>query len=168
MRQRTTATGLVLLGAFHLIAQTTARQGDSKAEDRTFRSPMIIETVFLPADRFLWKSDWFGFPPERFAGFVCENIWVQHLEMSAKELADGKVRVRLRTTLANGPGHDKWVTLAFRVRNGDVEVAKVDLPRVSVEEHKKETRIVEILVPSRELTMNPITKLEITVTVWDD
>lgn len=98
----------LLLAACHLLAQTSARQGDPVTQDRThFRSPMVIDTVLLAVDRLLWKSEWFSFPAGRFAGYVCDNVRIDRLEMSAKERRDGNVRVRLRVTLSNAPGHDK-------------------------------------------------------------
>jgi len=129
---------------------------------------MIIETVFLAADRFRWKSGWFSFPADKFAAYVCENVWISRLEMSAKEQPGGKVRVRLRTTLENRPGHDKWVKLSFRVKNGATEAAKIETAPISVEEHKHKTRTVEVVVPAEQLQTSPMTSLEITVTVWDD
>lgn len=105
---------------------------------------------------------------EMLDGLVCDNVRITRLEVRAKKSQGGNARIFIRPTVANSRGHDKWVKLAFRVKNGDSEVAIAELGPISIEERNQVTRTTEVFVPTSQLKTAPMTKLEITVTGWDD
>lgn len=160
---------LILLGiamASSLRAQVIANGPRDPTE---FRSPMILETVFLPADRTLWKTQWVSgkeyLDVRQFHG---DNVSISALSMRPRLIEGGKgVVVEIKTSLSNRCGHDKQVTVRFDILNGDEEVAHVTLGPLKVEETDTKTRSVIVTVPETALKMDPMTVLRITLTAKD-
>lgn len=126
----------------------TVRQGDATAtpDPNEFHSPMVIETIFAPADPSRWVSDeWTLQNPKRWrkgaftlpeyhdlGKFFCDGVpirmnfskrqgmWDSGLSMKLRQLGSGKAEVLIRASVENsGLIHDKIVTLRLEVVNGD-------------------------------------------------
>ncbi len=127
---------------------------------------MTLHTVFLPADRDLWKSEWVtGQPYADLREFHCENVSIRALKMRPKRVAGEKVLVEIRTSLSNRQGHDKEVTVRFDIGNGEENVASVTLGPLQVDETDTETRSVSVEIPESALRTDPMTSLRIVMTV---
>ena len=129
----------------------TVRQGDATArpDPNEFHSPMVIDTIFAPADPSRWVSDeWTPQNPKRWkkgaftlpeyhdlGKFFCDGVpirqnyskrkgtWDSGLSMKLRQLGNGKAEVLIQAAVENsGLIHDKIVTLRLEVLNGDEPV----------------------------------------------
>ena len=152
------------LGVGQLIAQATSKP--VARDPREVRSPMVLSTVFLPADRSLWKTEWItGQAYVDLGAFHCENVSISALRMRPKRAASDRVLVEIETSLSNRRGHDKEVAVRYDILNGEEEVAHVGFGPLQVDETDTKTRSVSVEVPESALKTDPMTALRITVTV---
>ncbi|MEX1243680.1 MAG: hypothetical protein WEB59_00630 [Thermoanaerobaculia bacterium] len=186
----------VLLVASVLRGQEV-KQGDPNAVTSTdFHSPMVMTTVFAPADKSLWVSDeWRPANPKPWKNgdfttveyyglgkYSCDGLlfrdgnrngtWNSGLTMSVSNKVGGKVMVEMTAHVTNpGPVHDKFVTLLFEVTNGDQVVASTTIT-IKVKQNWR-TKMEEngeegvIALSADALKSDPITKLRITMTTKD-
>jgi hypothetical protein len=183
---------LTIVSLLHGLAfAQTARQGEATGTTpqgyRDFHTPMVLETVFLPADRSLWnKPDGFtngirgpGAVSKRDGWFTsgeyvllrlsrCEKVAIGALEMKAREFPKDKADIAVKVSLFNpDQGHDKKVILHFEVMNGDEIVGSFDLPVSKVKEGAMVTKTINTTLPLEALKTDPMTKLRITMQNWD-
>jgi hypothetical protein len=175
----------------------TVKQGDAKdvVDPNEFHSPMVIETVFAPADPALWRDEnWTPGKPKPWGRgefttaeyydlgkYTCDGLsihdgnrdgtWYSGLVMEVKNKG-GDVHVTIKAQVTN-PGHihDKFVTLLFEVINGDDVVGKTTIG-LKVKQNwraKKEVTDKEstLVLPASALRKDPLTKLRITMTTQD-
>jgi hypothetical protein len=145
---------LLSLGVCTALGQTVKQGGTGVADPNEFTSPMVIETVFAPADQTRWVSDdWTPEDPLRWkhgaftvpeyhalGRFYCDGIpirrnyrkrrgtWDSGLSMKVTPVGGGKEEVTVYATIENsGLIHDKIVTLLLEVLSGEerLAVAKV-------------------------------------------
>jgi hypothetical protein len=127
---------------------------------------MVLNSVFLPADRGLWKTEWVsGQPYADLGAFHCENVSIAALKMRPRTIAGGRVLIEIKASLSNRPGHDKEVTVRFDIVNGEEAVAQATLGPLEVEETDTATRSVNVEIPESALKTDPMTSLRITMTV---
>lgn len=167
-------SAVLVLAMSRLAAAQTAHQGSPTPEadsDKVvhFKSPMVIETIFLPADRSLWAKRWFStYEYARLLRFKCDLVYIAGLSMSAKEQPEGQASISVKFSLVNpNGGDDKKVTLLFEVLNGDEIAGKFDLPATKVKEGSAVTKILTTSLPLTALKTDPMTKLRITMTDWN-
>lgn len=135
-------------------------------DPKEVRSPMVLETVFLPADPAQRPKEWITGPAwEGLAEYHCENASLSALKMRVRSAAGGRLLVEIKASISVRRGHDKEVTVRFDVHNGDEEVARVTLGPVQVDETDTDTRAVSVEVPESALKTDPMTGLRITMTV---
>jgi hypothetical protein len=169
---------IVLLFLNGLAFAQTARQGETSTppEFKDFRPPMILETIFLPADKTLWKKDgWItNADYTRLRWFRCENVSIVGLSMKAREFPKDKLDLSVKVMLWNPDRHlqvwiplDKRVTLLFEVMNGEEIVGTFKLPPVKVFEGEVVERTIKTTLPLTALKADPMTKLRITMMNWD-
>jgi hypothetical protein len=176
---------LAALSSTVSIAQT-AHQGDpnSGIGSTDFHSPMVLDTIFAPADRALWdKGGWFTVKEYQELGrFTCDGVslrsdydrrkgtWDAGLEMAVKPLDDGKVRVKIRAIVYNPKhNHDKRVSLYFEIQNGDQRVETATMPPIKAEDKNDDfDGEVSVVVSADALKTDPMTRLRITMTTVDD
>lgn len=152
-------------------AQTTAKQGIQTK----FNSPMILETVFLPADRTLWKKDeWIsGKAYVDLEQFSCDGVHVKKLRLRPMLISDGQqVFVEFRAVILNvnsRESHDKRVTIRFDLFNGDEFIAGVTTkPKKASDTDSGGYGIsARLTVPASVLKTDPMTTLRLTVTTED-
>jgi len=129
---------------------------------------MVLDSVFLPADRTLWAppSHWITGPAyEALREYHCENVSLSELKMRLKRVSGGTVLVEVRASLSARRGHDKEVTVRLDVRNGEERVAEAVVGPLQVDETDTETCSVNIEIPESALKTDPMTALRITMTV---
>jgi hypothetical protein len=118
-------TGLLLLVAVEGLAQT-AKQGDASADltPNAFHSPMILDTMFAPADNSLWVGeDWVPANPVPWKGGYFTTVEYQRLN---KFSCDGMtIQGNDYNPIFHRPPNPQWRSgLAMKVkpRGSDVEV----------------------------------------------
>ena len=167
-------------------AAQTARQGDpnTRAASTEFHSPMILETVFAPAERSLWgKGGWFTVKEYFELGrFTCDGVslrndyslrkgtWDTGLQMRAMKVDEGRVRVEIRAIVHNPRhNHDKLVNLFFEILNSDTLIESVRMPPIKVEDNTDEVdNEIAVVLPIDALKTDPMTTLRITMTTVDE
>lgn len=172
----------VAITAFLMVALTapavaqTAHQGSTTqppkpdpANYEEFKSPMVLETVFLPADRNLWRQEWFtGVEYQRLRRFRCDLVSIIGLEMGAKETPGDKMELGVKVTLHNPDhGHDKRVRLLFEVLDGETVVAQFSMPEAKVKEGAVVSKTLATSMSLAVLKVDPSPKMRITMTNWD-
>jgi hypothetical protein len=168
------------IAATALNAQVAAKQGTpavsaKQGASTKFNSPMILETVFLPADRSLWKGDeWIsGKAYVDLEQFSCDDVHVKKLRMRPRLIADGQmVLVEVRAVILNvnsRESHDKRVTIRFDLLNGDEFVSGVTTkPKKASDTDSGGYGIgASLTVPTSALRTDPMTTLRLTVTAED-
>ncbi len=181
---------ITLLGALtlpatdlHLRAQT-ARQGDANANSTptAFHSPMVLETVFVLADRAMWGGTALVQEYNALGKYTCDGLalrgntvntvtgaWQSGLWMKARELANGKLEVSITVLVFNPKhNHDKKVTIFFEILDGDRVVATTTLGPFEVEDkgHAQDGS-TRFALPTDTLKNDPPMKLRITMTAKD-
>lgn len=192
----------VVLAGFCLAgfsAAQTVKQGDPTApplDPNEFHSPMVIETIFAPADPTLWKNDeWRPDKPRPWKSgqfttaeyydlgkYSCDGLsirngshrngsWDSGLMMSVKDKG-GMVHVGIEVHVTNpGHVHDKFVTFLLEVVNGDTLVAKTTIKFKAKQNWRRNEELSdeegEIVLSADSLKKNPLTKLRITMTAQD-
>ncbi len=198
-RYRSVVPAVAFLFTNAWLGGQTVKQGDptARAADPTvFTSPMVIETVFAPADRSLWKSDewtpqdpkpWkrgpFTIPEYHDLGkYSCDGLffrsaaegrsWESGLVMKVNPVAGGNLRVDIDAFVFNpGHVHDKMVTLFLEVMNGN-EVAATTTITIKAAKSwrgKPEEHDGEgrLVLAAGALRTKPMTMLRITMTAVD-
>jgi len=152
-----------------------------------FHSPMIIDTIFIVADRSRWQvrgksSEWFTSDEYHDLGkYRCDGLslrqdydaekgtWESGLSVKPQELESGDVETRVRLSVFNPKhNHDKLVTVTLEVRNGEKVVGMATIGPWKVEDKGREnTNKGTIIIPASELSTNPTTALRITVSAQD-
>ena len=168
-----TVLGLVATLAGPSIQPQTVRQGGPETEKyQDFHSPMVIETVFLIADRRNWPpNDKTWITNEQYGRlqfFRCDQVSLVSLGMNAAEVPGGRVEVHVGVNLFNPDGsNDKKVALHFEVINGDRVDGTFDLDPVKVKEGDRVAKTIKATLPLTALKAKPLTKLRITMTTWN-
>ncbi|MBI3450252.1 MAG: hypothetical protein HY049_15225 [Acidobacteria bacterium] len=173
--------------AFALLAAGPVQAHQGAVEATEFRSPMVIDTIFVAADRSRWLSkgssfDWFSADEYRVLGkYRCDGLsirandyanagaWDSGLYFRPRELPDGMVEVEVWVSVLNPrKNHDKSVTVTLEVRNGDEVVTTATIGPWKVEDKGREkVRKGSLTVPSSQLKTDPMTSLRITLTARD-
>lgn len=176
---------LTLANALHLRAQT-ATQGNLNTNPipTAFHSPMVLETMFVAADRAMWgKKDWHTIPEYNALGkYTCDGLtlrggiinkktgaWPSGLLMKAKELAGGNLEISIMVWVFNPEhNHDKAVTLFFEILDGDRVVGTTTLGPLGVEDKgRPKGGSKKLVLPIEALKNDPRMKLRITMTTTD-
>lgn len=158
----------VLLLSPSIHAQVVAHQG---APDPTeFRSPMVLDTVFLASDPAKWKSGaWIsGAEWAELGRYHCDNVSIGTLSARVKEQVKGNVTFELRSTLTNRKGHDKEVRVRYELLDHDQVIATTTLGPFQLDEEKSKTKTVLLAVPKLALTTDPMTPMRVTVSARDN
>jgi len=162
-----------LIASLGTAVSQTAHQGSKAPSDQLnyedFKSPMVLDTVFLPTDRSLWTKEWFTTAEyQKLRRFRCELISIVGLEMSAKEIGTNKFELKVRVNLFNPDGgHDKRVRLLFEVLDGDKVAAQFSMPETKVKEAAVVSKTFPTQLPTALLTTEPPATLRLTITTVD-
>lgn len=156
-------------------AAQAARQGDPHLNPggyEEFHSPMILETVFLVADRRTWyerRDAWVTNDEyRRLRKFRCERVSIVSLEMNGREISGGLAEIGIRMAVLNpDQNHDKKVLLLLEAVNGDEVGGTLKTGPFKVEEGQTVTKTLSMKLPLSALKTDPGTKLRITMTNWD-
>jgi hypothetical protein len=165
----------------HLCAQT-AKQGELNSTPTTFHSPMVLETVFVLADRAMWRGTNLVQEYNALGKYTCDGLalrgnilnketgaWQSGLWMMATELAGGKLEISIKVLVFNPKhNHDKAVTMLFEILDGDRVVATKTLGPFEVEDKgHAQNASTKLVLPTDTLKNDPPMKLRITMTAKD-
>jgi hypothetical protein len=143
-----------------------AHQG--KADPNEFRSPMVLDTVFLLTDPQTWKGAWVtGRPWAELRLFYCDNVSIGALGARVKSQTSESLNIEIRMMLSNRKGHDKEVKVRLELLDAETVVATAQIGPLQVDEQKSKTRTVELIVPKSAVKTDPVTPMRITVTARD-
>ena len=156
-----------------------------EAASKVRRSPMTLEAAFAAADRSLWGDGrtWFTTPEYHDLGeYSCDGVWLRAnyrkhldawdsgLQMTARDVAHGKVEVRVKVSITDpSHNHDKIVTVMLQIRNGEQVVQNAVIGPISVEDNNNDVgKAVTLTLPADALKTDPMTRLRLTVTTQDN
>jgi hypothetical protein len=156
----------VLISLALPIAAQTARQGE--ADPTEFHSPMILDTVFLANEPYLWNDKLVtGQEWTDLSKFYCDNVSIGGLAVRGKPRRDGMIQFGIEVTLRNRRGHDKEVAVRFEILSGGQVAASARLNPVEVAEGRSKTRSIPLVVPKAIVETDPKAPFRITVTARD-
>ena len=153
-----------------------ARQDDATKVNpggyEEFHSPMILDTVFVAADRQRWyprRDAWIGSDEYRgLRKFRRDKVSILGLQMNGREGSGGLAEIAFRIALLNpDENQDKKVVLLLQAVNGEEVGGRFELEPIKVEEGQTVSGRFTWELPLATLKTDPLTTLRITMTTWD-
>lgn len=162
-------TVALILIASPLAGEVVAKQGQVPEAERqiVFDSPMVVE---LPVELAAIREDE-GLILTGFEKFVCEDTSLTSLRVKRLHISPKKgVLYAFDGSVAVGKSHDRLVGVEIKLFGKGEQLAQATYPTLDVEEGKKRSFQLRLVVPGTHLHLIPMgeTVAQITLKVADN